>query len=300
MTKKTTRAKLTMGPLFFNWDEDKRRDFYARIADEAAIDCVYVGEVVCGKREKLMKDLFPQIVERLQRGGKDVVVSTLAMVTSERQRESIERRVQEGFTVEANDVACLHVVQNKPHVIGPFINVFNESARDFVIRGGAKRIVMPIELPGTAIATLAKTKKAETEVFVFGRQPLSVAMRCYHARAHGLRKDSCQIVCSQDPDGLATDTLDGKPLLTVSGSQTLSHDYGVLLNELDALKKMGVSHFRLSPQNVDMIDVAKIYRDALDGKLDPKEALAKLKKVTGTIPFANGFFHSKEGMAFVT
>ncbi len=97
-----------------------------------------------------------------------------------------------------------------PHVAGPFINVFNEATLDFLVRGGAVRVNMPVELSAAAIATLARHNPVETEALVFGRQPLSISMRCYHARAYGLTKDACQFVCELDPDGLDADQLDGK------------------------------------------------------------------------------------------
>ena len=49
------RLELTLGPLFFHWSAAEIGDFYARIADEAPLDRVYVGEVVCGKRAPLGK-----------------------------------------------------------------------------------------------------------------------------------------------------------------------------------------------------------------------------------------------------
>ena len=297
--KKILNSRLTLGPLFFNWPADKRRDFYNRIADEADIDCVYLGEVVCSKREPFFEKFLPKVAERLRKAGKEVVLSTLALVTSEHEMKAITERVGQGFLIEANDVACLHVLDGKPHVIGPFINVFNESTRDFLIRNKAKRIVLPIEIPATPIKIIAAKSNAETEVMVFGRQPLSVAMRCYHARAHGLNKDSCQFVCGKSPDGLLVNTLDKQPILTVNGTQTLSHGCGVLLNELGALQKMGVTHFRLSPQDIDMVEVAKIYRATLDKKSAPKEALTKLKKLTGKLPYVNGFYYGREGLTWV-
>ena len=45
-----TPIQLTMGPLLFHWAPDRIRDFYSRIADEAPVERVYLGEVVCGKR----------------------------------------------------------------------------------------------------------------------------------------------------------------------------------------------------------------------------------------------------------
>ena len=47
--------EITLGPLLFNWPPERTADFYARMADEAPIDRVYLGEVVCGKREPLLQ-----------------------------------------------------------------------------------------------------------------------------------------------------------------------------------------------------------------------------------------------------
>lgn len=296
---KVVKSHLTLGPLFFNWPANKRRDFYFRIADTPHIDTVYLGEVVCSKREPFFEDLMPLVAERLKKAGKNVVLSTLALVTSEREMKAVEKRIQDGFLIEANDVACLRALDGKPHVVGPFINVFNQGARDFLIRNNAKRIVLPVEIPSKSIKVLAAKSKAEMEVLVFGRQPLSVAMRCYHARANDFNKDSCQFVCAQDPDGLQADTMDQQPILTVNGTQTLTHGYGVLLKELAELKKMGVTHFRLSPQDVDMPKVAELYRNVLDKKASAKEATLKLKELVGDKPFVNGFYHAQEGLSWV-
>ena len=58
-------SALTLGPLLFNWKPERRRDFYFRVADEAPVDCVYLGEVVCSKREPFFVDDLPAIAERL-------------------------------------------------------------------------------------------------------------------------------------------------------------------------------------------------------------------------------------------
>ena len=61
----TADTKLTLGPLLFNWTAEQRRDFYARIADEAPVDTVYLGEVVCPKRLPFFQGDLPDIAERL-------------------------------------------------------------------------------------------------------------------------------------------------------------------------------------------------------------------------------------------
>jgi len=291
-------SALTLGPILFNWKPERRRDFYFRIADEAPIDCVYIGEVVCSKREPFFVDDLPAIAERLRAAGKQVVLSTLALVTTDREMEAIRESCGSGMMIEANDVATIRTLAGAPHVAGPFINVFNEATLDFLVRGGALRVNMPVELSAASIATLARHNPVETEALVFGRQGLSLSMRCYHARAYGLTKDACQFVCELDPDGLYADQLDGKRLLTVNGTQTMSHGYAALLSELDDLQSAGVTHFRLSPQTTDMVRVAELYRGVLDRRIAAEEALAGLRALVEPTPFVNGYIRGREGMSW--
>ena len=41
------RTELTLGPNLFNWAPEQWRDFYFRIADEAPVETVYLGETIC-------------------------------------------------------------------------------------------------------------------------------------------------------------------------------------------------------------------------------------------------------------
>lgn len=50
MTMAAAKAELTMGPVLFHWPVETLRDFYFHIADEAPVDNVCLGEVVCHKR----------------------------------------------------------------------------------------------------------------------------------------------------------------------------------------------------------------------------------------------------------
>ena len=291
-------SALTLGPLLFNWKAERRRDFYFRVADEAPVDCVYLGEVVCSKREPFAVDDLPKIAERLAAGGKQVAWSTLALVTTDREMEEIRARCGEKTLIEANDVASINLLAGAPFVSGPFINTFNEATIDFLVARGAVRIGLPVELSAAAIATLARHNPVETEALVFGRQPLSLSMRCYHARAYGLHKDSCQFVCELDPDGLAADQLDGRPLLVVNGTQTLSHGYAAAFEDLAPLQEAGVSHFRLSPQTIDMVKVATLFRAALDGRVSAAEAQAELAQLIAPTPLIDGYMRGRAGMSF--
>ena len=117
-------ATLSLGPVLFNWDAEEKRDFYFRIADEAPLDAVYVGEVVCSKRASFFDPYLPAVVERLRRGGKQVVHSTLALILSEREMDAV--RALAGVSdllIEANDIGSIALLAGRPHVVGPFVNV---------------------------------------------------------------------------------------------------------------------------------------------------------------------------------
>ena len=77
-------AKLSLGPVFFNWPAAELRDFYFRVADEAAVDSVHLGEVVCAKRAPFFAPHLADAVERLRAAGKEVVLSTAALPADER------------------------------------------------------------------------------------------------------------------------------------------------------------------------------------------------------------------------
>jgi O2-independent ubiquinone biosynthesis protein UbiV len=185
-----------------------------------ACRCGDVGEVVCGKRLLFSDPVWPAIIERLERGGKEVVISTLAAPATARERRSVNELCGDERLIEINDVTALPSRAGRPFVTGPFLNVYNEAAAGFLIERGARTICPPVELPLAAVAQIAQAHPAaEFELFAFGRLPLAMSGRCYHARLHGLHKDSCQFTCEKDPDGLAVDTLDGQEFLAINGVQ---------------------------------------------------------------------------------
>lgn len=297
--KRPRRTRLTMGPVLFNWSAERWRDFYFRVADEAQVDTVYLGEVVCAKRWPYFVPVVGDVVERLQAAGKEVVFSTLALIMNKAERESL-RAIAAGNDelIEVNDIAALTHLGGRPHVIGPLINCYNEATLAWFARHGATRLCLPVELPLAAARQLARVAgelDVELEMLVFGRMPLAVSARCYHARAHRLTKDSCQFVCNQDPDGLALETLDGANFLAVNGIQTMSYNYLNLIEELDKLCNIGVSAFRLSPHSLDMVEIARIFRRVIDGELAASEAAALVRETAGDIPFCNGYLHDAPG-----
>ncbi len=296
-------AEITLGPVLFNWQPERWRDFYFRIADEAPVSTVTLGEAICSKRAPLFNEHFEAVAERLEAAGKTVVLSTLAEVFLPVDRKLIKDITsQDKRMVEVNDASALYHLGKRPHAIGPFMNVYNERTVAVLARGGAKNFCLPVEMPARAIRALTDATRnlgVTFEVMVFGRMPLALSARCYHARAHGRTRDSCRYVCADDPDGMTLKTLEGQPFLAVNGIQTLSYECLSLAGEMAALLAMGVSRFRLSPQTCDMVAVASVYRNLLDHHIAAGEAAAMLDEMALTMPFANGFYHRLPGHRWV-
>lgn len=293
-------AALSLGPLLYNWRAEDIRDFYFRIADEAPLNRVYLGEVVCSKRTPFFERYIHEVVERLCRAGKEVVHSTLVLIMSEREMDAVRTLAETpDILIEANDIGSAALLAGRPHVIGPFVNVYNEGTLDYLVQQGADLVSLPWELSAPAIAALAKAATIPLEVQIFGRIPLAISARCYHARRYGLHKDGCQFVCAEDSDGMAVETLDGESFLTINGTQTLSHTIGALMPELEDLQKMGIQNFRLWPHAIDMVAVAQQFRDLLDGRTAADEAWRRLAAIADFAPFSNGFYHAGEGADLV-
>ena len=296
----TRNISLTLGPVLFNWPVERWCDFYARVADEAPVDTVCVGEVVCSKRQPFFSDVLPDVIERLERGGKTVILSSLALPTLQRELRYGETLAEASQMVEANDISILPHLLDRPHAIGPLINVYNEAAARFLVDRGARRIALPPELPTASIAAIAAAvPQAVVEVWGFGRVPLAISARCYHARLHGRTKDSCQFVCEKDLDGLSVDTLDGENFLAINGVQTLSQSYCNLIIDVPLLAEHGVDALRLSPHTCDMVAVSKTFRDTLDGAREPAHAMRILRSLAPEAVFSNGFVHATNGALYV-
>jgi O2-independent ubiquinone biosynthesis protein UbiV len=295
-------ASVTLGPVLFYWKPEKWRDFYFRIADEAPVDTVYLGEAVCAKRAPMLEPYYDAVAKRLTAAGKTVVYSTLAEVIQKVDRKLAESISATEGLVEANDTSALFRLRGRTHHVGPFMNVYNELTVGVLAEYGARNFCLPAEMPATAIEALcAATNElgVTIEVQAFGRMPLALSARCYHARAHGRTKSSCRYACEDDPDGMVLRTLEGNPFLAINGIQTLSYECLNLIDEVEVLRAMGVSRFRLSPQSCDMVKVASIFRALLDRQITDDEAAVMLDEILLPMPFANGYYHGEPGHRWV-
>ena len=287
---------LTVGPIAFFWDAERVREFYRGLA-KAPVARVVIGEWVCSKRLPFWRHEIPDAIAALQQAGKEVALSTLALITLVRERKDTAELLDMGLPVEVNDLSALyHIPEGTPFQVGPMVNVYNEGTLQWLAQRGATRISLPPELPLASVAALAEAgRKAgvAVEVWGHGRVPLAISGRCYHARLHGRSKDSCQFVCGDDPDGRDVDTLDGQKFLTVNGVQTLGRTVTTAARQIGELEAAGVASLRLSPHIGDFAGVARAWAQALAG--DREALLPALDRLLPDAIFSDGFLAGRAG-----
>lgn len=288
--------KLSLGPVLYYWPRQQLLDFYAQAADWP-IDIVYLGETVCSRRHEFRFDDWLQAADMLAEAGKEVVLSTQALIESESDLKALRRFTANGrFRIEANDMAAVHLAQGQPFVAGPHINIYNPQTLELLAEAGATRWVMPVEMSRQLLQELLlhAPPDMETEVFAYGRLPLAFSARCFTARRHNLPKDSCGFRCLETPYGMALKTREGQPFLAINGTQTQSASVYTLMEELEELAGCA-DVLRISPQPEHTGDVVALFRSAIDGTTPAALAAQALSPLLPAEP-CNGYWHGRPGI----
>ncbi|EQB2604465.1 U32 family peptidase [Aeromonas salmonicida] len=264
--------QFSLGPLLFYWPKADTQAFYQAAADSQA-DIIYLGETVCSKRRELKADDWIALARQVASTSKQVVLSTLALISAPSELKEVKRLVDNGdLLVEANDLGTVQLASEVglPFVCGPAINAYNADVLRMLLKQGMTRWVMPVELSRDWLVQLsqdlgAARQQFEVEVFAYGHLPLAYSARCFTARSLDKPKDNCELACIHYPTGRLASSREGQKVFNLNGIQTQSGYCYNLGNELGGMADL-VDVVRLSPEGLDTLDMLARFKANQQGQ----------------------------------
>ncbi|WP_061014864.1 U32 family peptidase [Photobacterium leiognathi] len=287
--------KYSLGPLLYFWPKNDVEAFYQQ-AKNSNVDIIYLGESVCSKRRELKPAQWLEIAKDIATSGKQVVLSTMALLEAPSEVNIMKKYVDNGdFIIEANDVSAIQLASQAkiPFVVGPAVNCYNAQTLNLFLKQGMTRWCMPVELSRewlsntlTECEKLGIRNKFETEVFSYGYLPLAYSARCFTARAENRAKDECETCCIKYPQGITVNSQENQKVFTLNGIQTQSGYCYNLINDLKGMADL-VDVVRLSPLGLDTLSLVDDFRSN-----EQSEVRHQLEDSHQ----CNGYWHSLAGL----
>lgn len=260
--------KYSLGPVLYYWPKETLEQFYQAAAASSA-EIVYLGEAVCSKRRATKVADWLDMAKSLAASGKQVVLSTLALVQASSELNEVKRYVENGdFLIEANDLGTVNLAADRklPFVAGHALNCYNAVALRLLQKQGMVRWCMPVELSRDWLANvltqceeLGIRDKFEVEVLSYGHLPLAYSARCFTARSEDRPKDECETCCIKYPTGRSMRSQEDQQVFVLNGIQTMSGYVYNLGNELNSMQGL-VDIVRLSPMGQETLDLVEQFR----------------------------------------
>ncbi|PXW20932.1 U32 family peptidase [Pantoea sp. JKS000250] len=250
-----------LGPVLWYWPTDTLEDFYQQAVRSSA-DIIYLGEAVCSKRRATPYARWMALARDVASSGKQVVLSTLALLQSPSELKELQRYVENGeFLIEANDIGTVNMAAERhlPFVAGPTLNVYNADTLQLLVKEGMTRWCMPVEMSRDWLLQLLAQcetrgirQQFEVEVMGYGHLPLALSARCFTARSENRAKDDCETCCINYPTGRRVNSQEGQQVFVLNGIQTMSGYCYNLGNDLAGMRGQ-VDCVRLSPQDTSTL-----------------------------------------------
>ncbi|UNA34955.1 U32 family peptidase [Klebsiella variicola subsp. variicola] len=223
--------KYSLGPVLYYWPKETLEDFYQQAANSSA-DTIYLGEAVCSKRRATKVGDWIEMAKALAGSGKQVVLSTLALVQASSELGELKRYVANGeFLIEASDLGVVNLCAERklPFVAGHALNCYNAVTLRLLLKQGMMRWCMPVELSRDWLANLLTQceelgirNQFEVEVLSYGHLPLAYSARCFTARSEDRPKDECETCCIKYPTGRSMLSQENQQVFVLNGIQTMS------------------------------------------------------------------------------
>ncbi|HFR4112968.1 TPA: U32 family peptidase [Yersinia enterocolitica] len=260
--------KYALGAVLYYWPKTDIETFYQAAASSSA-DIIYLGENVCTKRREMKVGDWLALAKDVAASGKQVVISTLALLQAPSELNELKRYVENGdFLLEANDLGAVNMAAERglPFVAGHALNCYNAYTLRILHRQGMMRWCMPVELSRDWLANVLQQceelgfrNQFEVEVLSYGHLPLAYSARCFTARSEDRAKDECETCCIKYPQGRPVLSQEEQQVFILNGIQTQSGYCYNLGNDLISMQGL-VDIVRLSPQGMETLGVIDQFR----------------------------------------
>ena len=260
--------KYSLGPVLYYWSKETLEEFYQQAANSRA-DVVYLGEAVCSKRRATKVGDWLAMAKALADSGKQVVISTLALVQASSELNELKRYVDNGeFLLEASDLGVVNLCAERKlrFVAGHALNCYNAVTLRLLLKQGMVRWCMPVELSRDWLVnlldqcdTLGIRHQFEVEVLSYGHLPLAYSARCFTARSENRAKDECETCCIKYPTGRSMRSQEDQQVFVLNGIQTMSGYVYNLGNELTSMQGL-VDVVRLSPMGSETFTMLEAFK----------------------------------------
>ena len=209
------------------------------------------------------------MAKALADSGKQVVISTLALVQASSELNELKRYVDNGeFLLEASDLGVVNMCAERklPFVAGHALNCYNAVTLRLLLKQGMVRWCMPVELSRDWLVnlleqceTLGIRQQFEVEVLSYGHLPLAYSARCFTARSENRPKDECETCCVKYPTGRSMRSQEDQQVFVLNGIQTMSGYVYNLGNELTSMQGL-VDVVRLSPMGSETFTMLEAFK----------------------------------------
>ncbi|MBJ7222607.1 MULTISPECIES: U32 family peptidase [unclassified Brenneria] len=260
--------KYALGAILYYWPKSDIEAFYQAAMNSSA-DIVYLGETVCSKRRSMKVGDWLDLARQVASGGKQVAISTLALLQAPSELNELKRYVENGdFLLEANDLGAVNMAADRhlPFVAGHALNCYNAYTLRLLHKQGMVRWCMPVELSRDWLQHLLNQcdelgfrHQFEVEVLSYGHLPLAYSARCFTARSENRAKDECETCCINYPQGRKVLSQENQQVFVLNGIQTQSGYCYNLGNELAGMAGL-VDIVRLSPQGTETLAMVDAFR----------------------------------------
>ncbi|WJV63163.1 U32 family peptidase [Pectobacteriaceae bacterium CE70] len=260
--------KYALGPILYYWPKADIEAFYQAAISNSA-DIIYLGETVCSKRRGMKVNDWLDLARQVATSGKQVVISTLALLQAPSELNELKRYVENGdFLLEANDLGAVNMAAEHqlPFVAGHALNCYNAYTLRLLHKQGMVRWCMPVELSRDWLQHLLNQcdelgfrHQFEVEVLSYGHLPLAYSARCFTARSENRAKDECETCCINYPQGRDVLSQENQQVFVLNGIQTQSGYCYNLGNELTSMQGL-VDIVRLSPQSTETLMMLDKFR----------------------------------------